>query len=74
MAVAVAQSNRMLDLEGIRISAASTGMTVSKTGGEGQDGANIGIAQTQDNGILIQTKDSAMKLTRNGIEMPDSGF
>lgn len=69
MTIAVAQSNRMLDSEGIGISATSTGMAVGKTVSEGQDGVNIGIARTEDNGLLIQTKDGAMKLTGNGIEM-----
>ncbi len=71
MTIAVAQSNRMLGSEGIGISATSTGMAVGKTGGEGQDDFNINIARIEDNGFLIQTKDGAMKLTRNGIELPD---
>jgi hypothetical protein len=69
MTIAVAQSNRMLGSEGIGISATSTGMAVSKTGGEGQDDLNINIARTEDNGLLIQTKDGSMKITGNGIEM-----
>ncbi len=73
MTIAVAQSNRMLDSEGIGIGTTSTGMAVSKTGGDGQDDLNIGIERTEDNGLLIQTKDGSMKLNKDGIQMPDFG-
>ncbi|MBU4300426.1 MAG: hypothetical protein ABIF85_01320 [Nanoarchaeota archaeon] len=74
MTIAVAQSNRMLDSEGIGIGATSTGMAVSKTASDGQDDLSIGIARTEDNGILIQTKDGSMKLNRDGIELPGLVF
>lgn len=74
MTIAVAQSNRMLDSQGLGIGETSTGMAVSKTGSEGQDGLNIGIERTEDNGIVIQTDDGSMELNRDGIELPDFNF
>lgn len=68
MTIAVAQANHALDANGIGTSATGTGMSVSKAVGE--TGVNIDIAQTAG-GLIVQTKDGSMKLTKNGIEMPD---